>query len=122
MLPVAGIIVQMLIFTAIHPYNIVGRVEIAVSAILYAVICMYTKGLEAGSALHIINNMSEIYIVGIGFGAITAEQTVPSIAVNIFFNILFLAFIVLADKKFHWFDEVKYDDVEQFNSRLKVKR
>ena len=122
MLPVAGIIVQMLIFTAIHPYNIVGRVEIAVSAILYAVICMYTKGLEAGSALHIINNMSEIYIVGIGFGAITAEQTVPSIAVNIFFKILFLAFIVLADKKFHWFDEVKYDDVEQFNSRLKVKR
>lgn len=35
-LPVAGIIVQVVIFTAVHPYNIIGRVEIAASAILYA--------------------------------------------------------------------------------------
>ena len=30
-------------------------------------------------------------------------------------------FILFADRKLHWFDEVKKDDVEQFNSRRTVK-
>ena len=116
-LPVIGIIVQVLIFTAVHPYNFIGRVEIAVSAVIYALIVVHTKGLESSSALHIANNMSEIYIVGLGFGSITAEQTVPDAAFNLFFKILFFLFILYAAKKLHWFDEVRRDDVEKFNAK-----
>lgn len=119
--PVPGIIVQMLIFTAIHPYNIVGRVEIAVSAVIYAVIVVIARGIESSSALHIVNNMSEIYMVGIGFGSITAEANVPDTAVNVLLKLLFLGFILYADRKLHWFDEAKYDDVEKFNTKRQSK-
>lgn len=118
-LPIAGIIVQIIIFTAIHPYNIVGRVEIALSALLYALACIFSKGLEAPSALHINNNLWEIYMVGFGYGTISAEQTVPGIAYNLFFKVVFFLFIIFADKKLHWFDEVKYDDVKAFNAKRK---
>ena len=119
MMPVVGIIVQVIVFTALHPYNIVGRVEIAVSAVIYALVCVYSRGLESGTALHIINNVTEIYMVGVGFGSITADATIPDTAVNLFFKILFFAFILFADKKLHWFDDVKYDDVEKFNASRK---
>lgn len=105
MLPAAGILVQVVIFTMSHPYNIVGKVEIAVSGLLYALVVYFSNGLEASSALHIVNNMSEIYMVGIGFGSITAEQTVPDIAVNLFFKTIFFIFIIYADRKLHWFTE-----------------
>ena len=119
MMPVLGIIVQMIVFTAFHPYNIVGRVEIAVSAVIYALVCVYSRGLESGTALHIINNVTEIYMVGVGFGSITADATIPDTAVNLFFKIVFFAFILFAYKKLHWFDDVKYDDVEKFNANRK---
>ena len=83
--------------------------------------CYITRGIEAGSALHIANNMSEIYIVGFGFGSITAEQTVPSVALNLFGKLLFVLFILFAHKKLHWFDEVKYDDVAAFNAKRAAK-
>ena len=106
-LPASGILVQIMIFTLVHPYNAVGRVEIAVSALMYAVVCVISRGLETGSAMHIANNMSEIYMAGLGFGSISAEQTIPDVTFNLFIKALFLLFIIFADKRLHWFDEVK---------------
>lgn len=107
MLPVVGIIVQMIVFTVVHPYNAVGMTEIAISAILYALVCIYAKGIEAPSALHIVNNMTCIYMAGIGFGSISSDPPVSDTALNIVLKILFLVFIIYADKKLHWFDKVK---------------
>lgn len=117
MIPAAGVIVQILVFTAVHPYNAIGRIEIAVSALLYALVCVFTRGIEAGSALHIINNVSEIYMAGIGFGNISSEQTVVGVTFNLFFKILFFFFIIYAARKLNWFDKVKYDDVAEFNAK-----
>ena len=33
--------------------------------------------------------------------------------------VLFFIFILIADKKFHWFEEVECDDVAAFNLRRK---
>ena len=118
-LPAAGIIVQTLAFASTHPYNVIGITEIAVSGLLYALVCVITKGIEAGSALHIVNNMFEICMCGIGFGSITAEQTIPSVAFNLFFKLLFFAAILYADRKLHWFDQVQADDVSAFNNKGK---
>ena len=116
-LPAAGIIFQILLFAAVHPYNIIGVVEIAVSALIYALVAVYSRGIEAASALHIINNMSEIYMAGFGFGKITAERTVPSVIFNVGLKILVFLFILYASKKLHWFDEVQKDDVTEFNAK-----
>ena len=92
-----------------------GIISIAVSALLYALICLCSKGVESTSVMHFFNNATGIYMAGFGYGLITAEQTVPDTIFNLVLKTLFFLFIIYADKKLHWFDEVKYDDVERFN-------
>ena len=121
-LPVAGIIVQIVIFTVIHPYNIIGVVEIAISALMYALVCVFTRGLEAGSAMHIINNMTLMYFAGFGFGTITSEETISGLVLDCACKIAFFLFVLIADRKLHWFDKVKYDDVEKFNAKTAGKK
>ena len=59
---------------------------------------------------------------GFGFGVLTSQQTVSSSLFNVVFKIAFLAFILYADKKLHWFNEVQYDDIESFNTRHPSKK
>ena len=119
MLPLVGILVQIVAFTVVHPYNIVGIIDIAVSALLYMLCCLISKGLEAPTALHIINNMIEIWITGFGFGAISSEMTVGNAAFTIASKLLFFLFIVYANKKLHWFDDVQRDDVAEWNAKVR---
>ncbi len=70
-----------------------------------------TKGLEAGSALHIVNNMTIFYMAGFGFAEINSEANIPGMIVDALINIAYVIFLIVIDKKFHWFDEVKKDDV-----------
>ena len=116
-LPIAGLIVQTIVFASSHPYNLIGIIYIALSGVVYGLICIYSRGIEASSALHILNNTIEICMAGFGYGSITAEQTISHPLFNITFKILFLVFIIYADKKLHWFDKVQYDDVESFNAK-----
>lgn len=114
-----GLIVQILCFTLTHNYNIIGVIGIAVSALLYGLTCVITRGIEAPSALHILNNTIEIYMAGFGFGAISATQTVPETLFNLFFKMVFFLAVLYAAKKLHWFEEVKHDDVAEFDKKHK---
>ena len=116
-LPVIGLIVQAIAFAAVHPYNLTGVVYIAASAFIYGIICICSRGIETSSALHIQNNLIELIMGGLGFGKLAAEQTLSSTLIIIVLKLLFLAFIIYADKKLHWFDEVQYDDIEPFNAK-----
>ncbi len=116
-LPLIGLIVQAIAFAAVHPYNLTGVIYIAASALIYGLICIYSRGIEASSALHILNNVIELIMGGFGFGSLGAEQTLSSTLIIIGLKLVFLAFIILADKKLHWFDELRYDDVEPFNAK-----
>ena len=116
-LPVAGLIVQTIVFAAIHPYNTVGVISVATSAVIYGLICIYSRGIESSTALHIMNNLIQLIMGGLGFGILTAEQSVSSTLFNAILKLLFLAFIIYADKKLHWFDEVQRDDIEPFNEK-----
>lgn len=46
-LPLVGILMQIVLFTVVHPYNVIGMVDIALSALLYMLCCIVTKGIEA---------------------------------------------------------------------------
>ena len=116
-LPVIGMIAQILFFTSVHPYNTIGKICIALSALLYGLICVVSRGIEASSSLHILNNVTGIFMAGFGFGSITAQQTVFDSIFDLFLKLLFLLFILYADRKLHWFEEVKYDDVTAFNEK-----
>ena len=121
-LPVIGLIVQAIAFAAVHPYNLTGVIYIAGSAVIYGLICICSRGIETSSALHILNNLIELIMGGIGFGELTAEQTLSSTLIILILKLLFLAFILYADKKLHWFDEMQYDDIEPFNAKYARKR
>ncbi|MBR4456354.1 MAG: CPBP family intramembrane metalloprotease [Solobacterium sp.] len=116
-LPVIGLIVQTIAFAAVHPYNLTGVIYIAASAVIYGLISYFSRGIEASSALHIVNNLAELIMGGFGYGILTAEQTGSSTLFNIILKSLFLVFILYADKKLHWFEEVRYDDIEPFNAK-----
>lgn len=116
-LPAAGLIVQTIAFASVHPYNLTGIIYITLSAVIYGLICKYSRGIEASSALHILNNIIEICMAGFGFGTLSAEVSIASPLFNVTFKFLFLIFIIYADKKLHWFDEVRYDDIEPFNEK-----
>ena len=116
-LPVIGLIAQTILFAVAHPYNLTGVVYISVSAVIYGIVCIRSKGIETSSALHILNNMIELIMGGLGFGKLGAEQTLSSTLPIIALKLLFLAFIIYADKKLHLFDEVQYDDIGAFNAK-----
>ena len=118
-LTLVGVIVQTLAFAAVHPYNMIGVIGIIAAAIVYALVCIFSKGIESSSALHMVGNISGILMAGFGFGKITSETTVMGMVRGRIPDILFLLFIIYADKKLRWFDEVKYDDVALFNSKEK---
>ena len=119
-LTVVGVIVQMLAFAAVHPYNIIGVIEIAIAGLIYALVCIFSKGIESSSALHMIGNISGILMAGFGFGKITSGATVIGLIHGMIPDVLFLLFILYSDRKLHWFDEAKYDDVTLFNSKVKT--
>ena len=121
-LMIAGMIVQTIAFMAIHPYNLNGLIHIAVSAVIYGLVCVYTKGIEASSSLHIMSNLIQLILSGFGYGRLTAEQSLTGPMFNAALKVLFLVFIIYADKKLHWFDEVQFDDIEPFNEEHAPKK
>ncbi len=89
---------------------------------VYALVRVFSKGIESSSALHMIGNISGILMAGFGFGKITSEATAAGIIRGRIPEVLFLLFILYAGKKLHWFDEVKRDDVAAINSRRKGRK
>ena len=116
---IVGLLAQVPLFALDHAYNTIGRISIGLSALVYGLICVYSKGIEASSVLHILNNFTGLLMAGLGFGKLTSEQSAGGLFINLFFKLAFFLFILYATKKLHWFDEVKKDDVTEFNEKSK---
>ena len=120
-LPILGLIFSTVIFLMLHPYNIIGVIAVGISGLGMGITVLLTKGVEASSAVHIANNMVAFYASGLGWGAIKSEVDVRDIIVDVLVYVIYIGFIVYADKKLHWFDEVKKDDVEIYNKKAQEK-
>ena len=116
-----AIVVEVVIFAAMHPYNIIGVIAIAIAGACFGLSAVITKGLEAGSALHIVNNMTIFYMAGFGLAEIKSDVDLSGTIVDILINVVYVIFLIVIDKKFHWFDEVKKDDVAIFNEKKAAK-
>ena len=121
-LPVIGLIVQVIVFAMLHPYNLIGVINISISALIFGLLCLCTRGIEAPSVLHILNNVIGIFFAGMGYGQITAQTTVSSMLWNVGLQLLFLIFVFYADKKLHLFNEVRLDDIEAFDARYLARK
>ena len=119
--PFLGVLIQLLVFMLLHPYNAWGVLSVAVMGFALGFLALYTKGLEAGAAFHIVNNLSGILLTGFGFGEISSVIGPKDALVSIGATAVMVLLTVLLKEKFHFFDKVKKDDVSEFNLKYPAK-
>ena len=120
--PIIPILLQTILFAAVHPYNIIGVISVALMGVVLGICAYITNGLEASCALHIINNMMAFYFTGFGFEGLTSNVQIGDLISDIIICGLYLAFIIFADKKLGWFNRIKRDDVAIFNAKIAAKQ
>lgn len=121
-IPVIPVILQGVVFAAMHPYNWVGVVTVFTVGVILGLCAYFTKGLESSCALHIVNNMTTFYLAGFGIGAVKTEQSILEMLVPSCLALLFLGFVIFASKKLGWFSKVKKDDVALFNAKIEARK
>ncbi len=116
--PVIPILLQTAVFAALHPYNLIGVISVAVMGAILGVCAVITRGLESSCALHIVNNMTAFYLAGFGFGGVRTEVQPVDLLTTGGFCCLYLLFIIFADRRFGWFDHIQTNEVTTFNERI----
>ena len=105
-IPLAAIILQSVVFTIGHGYNIAGISEVFVSGIIYGIFTWKTNGIEVSSAMHTANNLavSLFFMFGIN-GATSSLATDIIVAVGL--DIVIAAIMYYVGKKTEWFGEIQ---------------
>ena len=67
--------------------------------------------------IHIVNNMIAFYMTGFGLGKIETNVNPTDLIFNAIALPIYIVVIIIIEKKFHLFDEVKKDDVAIFNEK-----
>ena len=115
------ILVSSAVFAAMHPYNTLGVVNIFIDGCCFCLIAWLTRGIEASSALHIANNMTIFYTVGLGFGVVTSQTTMSDFILSVSIDIVFLIAVMICRKR-GMFDKVKMNDAAEYNAKVEAKR
>lgn len=118
-LPVVGIIVSAVVFAIGHLYNSIGLVLIFCNGIVWGIIAWQTKGLEATSAVHIVNNYLAFYLCGFGLQLQTSEVDLASLPVAIVIDVVYAAAVILLGRKYNWFTS-KGDGAAAFNEKKRA--
>ena len=108
-IPVIAVIGQALIFMSMHPYNLTGRLTILATGCMMGLMAWITRGIEASSAIHIVNNMIAFYVDGLGIGAIASEVSTLDLFVTLAIDTVYVLALLFLRKK-GWFDRIRRDD------------
>lgn len=111
-----AIILQTAIFTSLHMYNVFGLISVGVMGFVAGVVTWQTKGLEASSSMHIINNLVVLYVSGFGIESSTSEISIPSFIFSLAIDIAYGVLVIIVGKRFNWF-RAKKDIVGPFNAK-----
>ena len=104
-IPILAIIVQSIIFAMVHPYNIVGVIDIVISGLVFGFLAWKTNGLESASALHTINNLMGFYTVALGFDILQSNITNKDFIISIVCALISAILIYYIGTKYEWFNE-----------------
>ena len=120
-LPVLAVILQAAIFASMHPYNVIGVLEVFVFGLTFGLVAWMTKGIEIASAAHIINNMVAFYTSGFGIGAIKEDVAMKTCMFGIIIDVVIILVFFVIRKKTNLFEQVKRDDVAEFNQKMQAR-
>ena len=104
-IPILAIIVQAIIFGLVHAYNPLGVVSIVISGVIWGVLAWRINGIEAGAAIHSINNLMSFFIVALGLSSISSNISYWDFAVDILITLLSAVAVYYVGNKMEWFDE-----------------
>ena len=119
-IPVIAVVLQALIFMAMHPYNLTGKLTILATGCMMGLMAWISRGIEASSAIHIVNNMVAFYADGLGIGAIGSEVSTLDLVVTLIIDAVYVAVLLVLRKK-GFFDRIKRDDAAEFNAKVAPK-
>ncbi len=119
-IPVIAVVLQALIFMAMHPYNLTGKLTILATGCMMGLMAWISRGIEASSAIHIVNNMVAFYADGLGLGAIGSEVSSLDLVVTLIIDAVYVAVLLVLRKK-GFFDRIKRDDAAEFNAKVAPK-
>ncbi|MBR5642404.1 MAG: CPBP family intramembrane metalloprotease [Firmicutes bacterium] len=119
-IPVIAVILQAAIFMSMHPYNMVGRLTILATGCAMGLMAWISRGIEASSAIHIVNNMVSFYLAGFGLSPLSSEISVEGLLVTVAIDAVYVLVLLYLRRK-GWFDRIKKDDVAEFNAKVEAK-
>ena len=118
-IPVIAVILQALIFTSLHPYNMTGKATIFATGCAMGVMAWICRGLEASSAIHIVNNMTAFYLAGFSLSPMSSEVSVEGLFVTVVIDAVYILVLLWLRKKGR-FDRIRKDDVAAFNAKVEA--
>lgn len=104
-IPVLTIILQALIFSMIHPYNLLGQIDVLVYGLYYGIVTWKTKGLEASMAMHAANNTLLFVLLGVDLYFFGKDTSMEIFLLNAIFTGIITAIILMLNKKYNWSEE-----------------
>ena len=120
-LPVVGIVVAAIAFAAGHSYNDIGVVLIFVNGLVWGFVAWRTSGLEASSAIHIVNNYIAFLTAGFGIEAQTSQVPVEALVIESVVTVAYAAAVLLLGRRFGWFSPTG-DGAAAFNENKRAKQ
>jgi len=103
-IPIVAIFLQAIIFSLLHPYEILAAIGVFCVGFVYGFITWYGQGLESASAMHAVNNMFAFLALGLGLQQTESPNEVFSFVMNLVLLVIPIIIIFVLDKKFNFFD------------------
>lgn len=101
-IPVLAIILQAVLFMLVHPYNLIGQIDVFLAGIFYAVLAWRTKGLEATMATHAANNLFLLILLGVDLYVLETEVSIEMFILSAVFKGITTVIILALNKKYGW--------------------
>ena len=119
--PVIAVILQSAVFVTMHPYDMIGKAEIFISGMVFAVTAWLGRGIEVSSAFHICNNMAIFYLQGMNMETISSDSTVESLIFSAVCGIVYAVIIFIISRRTDWFSRAAWDDTAVWNEKYDAK-
>lgn len=101
-IPVLAIILQAVLFMLVHPYNLIGQIDILLAGIYYAVLVWRTKGMEAAMAMHAANNMFLLILLGVDLYILETDTSMEMFILSAVFTGITTVIILALNRKYGW--------------------
>ena len=104
-IPILAIVVQAIFFAVGHSYNSLGVISVGISGLIYGLLAWRTNGLEAGAAIHSINNLMTFYLVALGLTSLSSAMSAWDFVIDVLISLFSVAALYYIGNKKGWFGE-----------------